>query len=156
MRFTRILPWLVYRVKSKMVKNVEWDKTLKHNQSIILDPTPKDFDDGARWIRSSKISYAVQTEVVIRRVHIQEFLQTSRPEVIEKVRCITATIRNKKVVVSEERIRTMLKLGDKSDDPISLKKDDIPDGFRGMGYVGDFSQKKEIKRNSLTRDWRGL
>ncbi|MFS8003882.1 hypothetical protein Hanom_Chr13g01219071 [Helianthus anomalus] len=23
-----------------------------------------------------------------------------------------------------------------------------------MGYVGDFRQKKEIKRNGLTRDWR--
>ncbi|MFS7945776.1 hypothetical protein Hanom_Chr06g00528151 [Helianthus anomalus] len=23
-----------------------------------------------------------------------------------------------------------------------------------MGYMGDFSQKKEIKRNGLTRDWR--
>ncbi|MFS7929132.1 hypothetical protein Hanom_Chr04g00328911 [Helianthus anomalus] len=23
-----------------------------------------------------------------------------------------------------------------------------------MGYAGDFSQKKEIKKNGLTRDWR--
>ncbi|MFS7934223.1 hypothetical protein Hanom_Chr05g00389061 [Helianthus anomalus] len=115
-----------------MVKNIEWDKTLKHNQSIILDPTPKDFDDVARWIRSSKIGYAVQTEVVIRLIHIQELWKTTKPEVIEIVRCITAIVRNKKVVVSEERIRTVLKLRDKHDDPISLNKNDILDGFHGM------------------------
>ncbi|MFS8033843.1 hypothetical protein Hanom_Chr17g01574331 [Helianthus anomalus] len=78
----------------------------------------------------------------------------TKPEVIERVRCITVTVRNNKVIISEERIRTVLKLGDKHDDPISLNKDDILDGFRGMGYVGDFRQKKDIKRNGLTRDWR--
>ncbi|MFS7929868.1 hypothetical protein Hanom_Chr04g00337441 [Helianthus anomalus] len=49
-------------------------------------------------------------------------------------------VRNKHVIVTEERIRTVLKLKDNAQDPISMNKDDVLDGFRGMGYVGDFSQ----------------
>ncbi|MFS7955115.1 hypothetical protein Hanom_Chr07g00638821 [Helianthus anomalus] len=98
-----------------MVKIVEWDKTLKHNQ---------------------------------------KFWQTTKPETINKARGIPTTVRNKRVIVAEERIRNILKLGDNAQDPVILSKDDVLDGFRGMGYVGDFRQKKEIKRNGLTRDWR--
>ncbi|MFS7988167.1 hypothetical protein Hanom_Chr11g01031461 [Helianthus anomalus] len=95
-----------------------------------------------------------QTEVPIYRIHIQEFWQTAKAETVNKIRRISATVRNKQVIVTEKRICTVLKLGDDAKDPTSLNKDDILDGFRGMGYVGYFSQKKEIKRNGLTRDWR--
>ncbi|MFS7890138.1 hypothetical protein Hanom_Chr00s000007g01615251 [Helianthus anomalus] len=132
-----------------MVKIVEWDKTLKQNQSIKLEQTPKDFEDVARWIQSRKISYAVQTEVPIYRIHIQEFWQTAKAETVNKIIRISATVRNKQVIVREEKIRTFLRLRDDANDPISLNKDDILDGFRGMGYVGDFSQKKEIKETVL-------
>ncbi|MFS7914660.1 hypothetical protein Hanom_Chr02g00156171 [Helianthus anomalus] len=131
-----------------------WDKTLKQNQFIKLEEVPKDFEDVARWIQSSRISFVVQTEVLIYRIHIQEFWQTAKAETVNKIRRISATVCNKEVIVTEERIRTVLKLGDNVEDPINLNKDNILDGFRGMGYVGDFSQKKEIKRNGLTRDWR--
>ncbi|MFS7905626.1 hypothetical protein Hanom_Chr01g00049901 [Helianthus anomalus] len=137
-----------------MVKIVEWDKKLKHNQNINLEQVPQDFQDVARWIKSSRIGYAVETEVPIIRIHIQEFCQTAKPETINKARGIYATVRNKRVVVTEERIRRVVKLGDNAQDPIILSKDDVLDGFHGMGYVGDFRQKKEIKRNGLTRDWR--
>ncbi|MFS7925260.1 hypothetical protein Hanom_Chr04g00282541 [Helianthus anomalus] len=137
-----------------MVKNIDWDKTSKHNQSINLEQVPQDFQDAARWVRSSRISYAVETEVKVYRIHIQDFWQTAKPETIENARGISATVRNKKIVIREERIRKVLKLKDNAQDPISLSKDDILDGFRGMGFAGDFGQKKEIKRNGLTRDWR--
>ncbi|MFS8033830.1 hypothetical protein Hanom_Chr17g01574191 [Helianthus anomalus] len=118
-----------------MVKNIEWDKTLKQNQFIKLEEVLKDFEDVARWIQSSRISFAVQTEVPIYRIHIQEFLQTTKAETVNKIRRISATVRNKEVIVTEERIRTVLKLGDNAEDPINLNKDDILDGFRG-GYDG--------------------
>ncbi|MFS7968630.1 hypothetical protein Hanom_Chr09g00799871 [Helianthus anomalus] len=129
-----------------MVKIVEWDKTLKHNQSINLEQVPQDFQDVARWIKSSRIGYAVETEVPNYRIHIQEFWQTTKPETINKDRGISVTVRNKRVIVTEERIRRVLKLGDSTQDPFIMSKDDVLDGFRGMGYVGDFRQKKEIKR----------
>ncbi|MFS7930044.1 hypothetical protein Hanom_Chr04g00339521 [Helianthus anomalus] len=100
------------------------------------------------------ISFVIQTEVSIYRIHIEEFGQTAKAETVNKIRRISAIVRNKEVIVTGERIRTILKLGDNAEDPINLNKDDIQDGFRGMGYVGDFSQTKEIKRNGLTRDWR--
>ncbi|MFS7987248.1 hypothetical protein Hanom_Chr11g01020211 [Helianthus anomalus] len=56
-----------------MVKIVERDKTLKQNQFIKLEQVPMDFEDVARWIQSSRISFAVQTKVPIYRIHIQEF-----------------------------------------------------------------------------------
>ncbi|MFS7929266.1 hypothetical protein Hanom_Chr04g00330491 [Helianthus anomalus] len=148
------LTCLVVRVQSRMVKNIDWDKTLKHNQSINLEQVPQDFQDAARWVRSSRIGYVVETEVKVYRIHIQDFWQTAQPETIENNRGISTTVRNKKIVVMEERIRKVLKLRDNAQDPISLSKDDVLDGFRGMGYAGDFSQKKEIKRNGLTKDWR--
>ncbi|MFS7921268.1 hypothetical protein Hanom_Chr03g00234801 [Helianthus anomalus] len=125
-----------------MVKNIDWDKTLKHNQSINLGQVPQDFQDAARWVRSSRIGYAVETEVKVYRIHIQDFLQTAKPETVDNDRGISATVRNKKIVVTEERIRKVLKLRDNAQDPISLSKDDVLDGFRGMGYAGDFSKKK--------------
>ncbi|MFS7928555.1 hypothetical protein Hanom_Chr04g00322141 [Helianthus anomalus] len=135
-----------------MVKNLEWDKTLKHNQSINLDEVPKDFEDVARWVRSSRIGYAVETDVKVYKIHIQEFWENAKPETINNNRGISSTVRNKRIEVTEDRIRTVLKLLDNDQDPISLSKDDILDGFRGMGYAGDFSPKKEIKRGGLTRD----
>ncbi|MFS7929864.1 hypothetical protein Hanom_Chr04g00337431 [Helianthus anomalus] len=105
-----------------------------------------DFQDAARWIKSSRIGYAVQTEIPIYRIHIQEFWQTTQPETINKARGISTMVRNKRVIVTEERIRIVLKLKDNAQDPISMNKDDVLDGFRGMGYVGDFSQEKEIKK----------
>ncbi|MFS7966328.1 hypothetical protein Hanom_Chr09g00772511 [Helianthus anomalus] len=137
-----------------MVKIIEWDKTLKLNQSINLEQVLQDFQDVARWVKSSRIGYAVETEVQIYRIHIQEFWQTANVETIDQARALSATVRNKRVIVTEERIRKVLKLGDNARDPIILSKDDVLDGFRGMGYAGDFRQKKEIKRNGLTRDWR--
>ncbi|MFS8002871.1 hypothetical protein Hanom_Chr13g01207181 [Helianthus anomalus] len=137
-----------------MVKNIEWDKTFKHNQSINLEQVPRDFQDAARWVRSSRIGYAVEAQVQVYRIHIQDFWQTAKPETIENARGISATVRNKKIVVTKERIRKVLKLNDNAQDPTSLSKDDILDGFRSMGYAGDFRQKKEIKRNGLTKDWR--
>ncbi|MFS7931039.1 hypothetical protein Hanom_Chr04g00351271 [Helianthus anomalus] len=65
-----------------------------------------------------------------------------------------STMRNKRIDVTEERIHKVLKLQDNANDPISLRKDDILDEFRGMRYVGDFRQKNEIKRGGLTRGWR--
>ncbi|MFS7913245.1 hypothetical protein Hanom_Chr02g00139561 [Helianthus anomalus] len=56
-----------------MVKKIDWDKTLKHNQSINLEQVQQDFQDAARWVRSSRIGYAVETEVKVFRIHIQEF-----------------------------------------------------------------------------------
>ncbi|MFS7951977.1 hypothetical protein Hanom_Chr07g00601591 [Helianthus anomalus] len=67
---------------------------------------------------------------------------------------MSSTVRNKRIEVTGERIQKVLKLQDNANDPISLKKDDILDGFRGMGYVGDFRHKNEIKKGGLTRDWR--
>ncbi|XP_021996052.1 uncharacterized protein LOC110893241 [Helianthus annuus] len=135
-----------------MVKNLEWDKTLKHNQSIKLDEVPQDFEDVARWVRSSRIGYAVETDVKVYKIHIQEFWENAKPETINNKRGIASTV--KRVEVTEDRIRQVLKLLDNDQDPLSLSKDDILDGFRGMGYAGDFCQKKEIKRGGLTRDWR--
>ncbi|MFS7929071.1 hypothetical protein Hanom_Chr04g00328261 [Helianthus anomalus] len=56
-----------------MVKNIDWDKTLKHNQSINLEQVPQDFQDATKWVRSSRIGYAVETEVQVYRIHIQDF-----------------------------------------------------------------------------------
>ncbi|MFS7913857.1 hypothetical protein Hanom_Chr02g00146701 [Helianthus anomalus] len=134
-----------------MVKNIEWDKTLKHNQSINLEHVLQDFQDAARWVRSSRIGYAVETDVKVYRIHIQEFLENAKPETINNVRGISSTVCNKRIEVTEDRNRKVLKLQDNAQYPISLSKDDILDGFRGMGYAGDFSQKKEIKRSGHTR-----
>ncbi|MFS8003836.1 hypothetical protein Hanom_Chr13g01218571 [Helianthus anomalus] len=95
-----------------MVKVIEWDKKLKHNQSINLEQVPQDFQDVARWVKSSRISYAVETEVQVYQIHIQEFWQTAKPETINKARGISATVRNKRVEVTEGRIRKVLKLKD--------------------------------------------
>ncbi|KAJ0843970.1 hypothetical protein HanRHA438_Chr15g0697211 [Helianthus annuus] len=137
-----------------MVKNIEWDKTSKHNQSINLDHVPQDFEDATRWVRSSRIGYAVETAVKVYKTHIREFWENAKPETINNTRGMSSTVRNKRIEVTEERICKVLKLQDNANDPISLKKDDILDGFRGMGYVGDFRHKNEIKRGGLTRDWR--
>ncbi|MFS7977912.1 hypothetical protein Hanom_Chr10g00909571 [Helianthus anomalus] len=150
----KFLTWHVCRDFSKMVKIVEWDKTFKHNQPIKPDPAPKDFEYVAKWISSSKINHVVQIELTIHRIHIQEFWETAKAEVVNNIRRISAVVRNKEVIVTEGRICRVLKLGDEHNDPISLNKDDIVDGFRGMGYVDDFRQKKGIKRNGLTRDRR--
>ncbi|MFS7951978.1 hypothetical protein Hanom_Chr07g00601601 [Helianthus anomalus] len=53
-----------------MVKIIEWDKTLKHNQSINLEQVPQEFEDAARWVRSSRIGYAVETTVKVYKTHI--------------------------------------------------------------------------------------
>ncbi|KAJ0604370.1 hypothetical protein HanHA300_Chr02g0049031 [Helianthus annuus] len=137
-----------------MVKVLEWDKTLKHNQSINLDLVPTDFEDVTRWVRNSRIGYAVETSVAVYPLHIQEFWENVKLESINNKPGISSTVRNKRVEVTEERIRQVLKLKDNSDEPQSLSQDDILDGFRGMGYAGDFRNKKEIKRGGLTRDWR--
>ncbi|KAM0011592.1 hypothetical protein Hdeb2414_s0061g00762881 [Helianthus debilis subsp. tardiflorus] len=137
-----------------MVKVLEWDKTLKHNQSINLDEVPTDFEDVTRWVRSSRIGHAVETSVPVYPIHIQDFWQNVKLESINNKPGIVSTVRNKRVEVTEERIRRVLKFQDSSEDPQSLSQDDILDGFRGMGYVGDFRNKKEIKRGGLTRDWR--
>ncbi|XP_035844043.1 uncharacterized protein LOC110906425 [Helianthus annuus] len=121
-----------------MVMNLEWDKTLKHNQSINLDEVPQDFEDVARWVRSSRIGYVVETNVKVYKIHIQEFWENAKPETINNKRGIASTVRNKRVEVTEDRIRQVLKLLDNDQDPLSLSKDDILDGFRGMGYAGDF------------------
>ncbi|MFS7929131.1 hypothetical protein Hanom_Chr04g00328901 [Helianthus anomalus] len=102
-----------------MVKNIEWDKKFKHNQSINLNQVPHDFQDASRWVRSSRIGYAVETEVKVYRIHIQEFWQTAKPEMIENVRRMSATVRNKEIVVTEEKICKVLKLKDNAQDLIS-------------------------------------
>ncbi|MFS7977136.1 hypothetical protein Hanom_Chr10g00900571 [Helianthus anomalus] len=56
-----------------MVKNIEWDKMSKHNQSINLEQVPQDFQDAARWVRSSRIGYAVENVVKVYKIHIREF-----------------------------------------------------------------------------------
>ncbi|MFS7888986.1 hypothetical protein Hanom_Chr00s000003g01601441 [Helianthus anomalus] len=137
-----------------IVKNLEWDKTLNHNQSINLDKVPTDFEDVTRWVRSSRIGYAMETSVIVYTIHIQDFWQNVKRESINNKPGIVSTVRNKRVEVTEDRIRRVLKFQDSDQDPLSLSQDDVLDGFRGMGYAGDFRQKKEIKRGGLTRDWR--
>ncbi|MFS7902649.1 hypothetical protein Hanom_Chr01g00013701 [Helianthus anomalus] len=105
--------------------------------------------EATRWVRSSRIGYTVEAQVQVYRIHIQDFWKTAKPKTIDNARGIPATVRNKKIVVTEERIRKVLKLKDNAQDPTSLSKDDILDGFRGMGYAGDFRQKKEIKEMGL-------
>ncbi|MFS7931186.1 hypothetical protein Hanom_Chr04g00353071 [Helianthus anomalus] len=74
-----------------MVKNIEWDKTSKHNQSINLEQVPQDFQDAARWVRSSRIGYAVETAVKVYRIHIREFWENAKPETINNARGISST-----------------------------------------------------------------
>ncbi|MFS7977412.1 hypothetical protein Hanom_Chr10g00903681 [Helianthus anomalus] len=74
-----------------MVKNLEWDKTLKHNQSINLDQVPQDFEDAARLVRSSRIGYAVETDVKVYKIHIQEFWENAKPDTINN-RGISSTV----------------------------------------------------------------
>ncbi|KAJ0530079.1 hypothetical protein HanLR1_Chr10g0363021 [Helianthus annuus] len=141
-------------IKKRMAKQIAWDKTRKHNQPTTLVPAAKDFEDVMDWLERSKISFAVQANPVIYNIHIEEFWRTAKVKTVDKVKMITATVRNKEVIVTEDRIRTVLSLGDNHKDPMRLSKEDILEGFRGMKYVGDFQVKNEIKRNRLTQDWR--
>ncbi|MFS7913275.1 hypothetical protein Hanom_Chr02g00139951 [Helianthus anomalus] len=56
------------------------------------------------WLSRSKISYVVQVDQVIYRIHIEEFWRTAKVKTINIVKTIIATVQNKEVIVTEERV----------------------------------------------------
>ncbi|MFS7974735.1 hypothetical protein Hanom_Chr10g00872211 [Helianthus anomalus] len=147
------LTWLV-SVFFRMAKQIDCDGTRKHNQPITLVPPEPNFEDVMDWLSRSKISYDVQAGPEIYCMHVEEFWRTAKVKIVDRVKMIIATVRNKEMNVTEEKVRDVLCLEDNPKDPMRLLKEDILEEFKGMNYVGDFRGKNEIKRNGLTKDWK--
>src|ERR1043165_4775199 len=133
---------------------LDWDPRGMHNQPMNLETHDVKFKDVVTWIRRSRVGYAVEHSLQVYCSHIEDFWRSARVEVAGRVKRINATVRNKAVVITEDTVRTVLRLQDQPGTVRFMSKADIHQQFRNFGYKGDFDRRGDVKKSQLTRDWR--
>lgn len=133
---------------------LEWDRRGMHNQPMNLDTDDVQFKDVVTWIRRSRIGFAVENVEPVYVSHIEDFWRSARVETVARVKRIKATVRNRPLFITEDTVRTVLRLRDEPGTIRFMAKADIHEQFRRFGYKGEFDKRGDVKKTQLTRDWR--
>ncbi|KAM0043294.1 hypothetical protein Hdeb2414_s0010g00339571 [Helianthus debilis subsp. tardiflorus] len=124
----------------------------KHNQVALLDETirgAEDYTQIMRFLRRSRIAYAISENVPQLTSYIDEFWRTAR--LVDNT--IEATINGNQILITEDVIHVALRFGDLDHGEPYYSRPIRERAARAFGYVGHFPSKK-LYKGILICQWR--
>ncbi|GJU50841.1 hypothetical protein Tco_1220396 [Tanacetum coccineum] len=112
----------------------------KHNMVAYLEKTDgnTEFHEIISFLTRSSIHYALTVSPVVSTTFVEQFWMSSKSNINNNVRYITAKVSSKPVSISEASIRSDLLFND-ADGIDSLPNQAIFDAIQLMGYEGDLT-----------------
>ncbi|KAJ0616767.1 hypothetical protein HanIR_Chr02g0094151 [Helianthus annuus] len=123
-----------------------------HNQTALLDENIRggaDYADIIRFLRNSRIGFAISESIHLVRAYIDDFWRTAR--VVNDT--IEATVSENSIVITEAVVRAALRFGDLDYGSTCYVRQIRERGVRSFGYAGSFD-KKEISKPMFLGQWR--
>ncbi|KAM0044485.1 hypothetical protein Hdeb2414_s0010g00353861 [Helianthus debilis subsp. tardiflorus] len=123
-----------------------------HNQTALLDVNIRggaDYADIIRFLRNSRIGFAISESIHLVQAYIDNFWHTAR--VVDDT--IEATVSGSSIVITEVVIRAALRFGDLDYGSTCYMRQIRERGVRSFGYAGSFD-KKEISKAMFLGQWR--
>ena len=94
----------------------------RHNQIAYLDPEDKlaELKDITKWIRESRINYAVTFATPVYKSLIKAFWDSANIVQVDGKEVISGRVENVDVIVSPDILNEVLQLQDSPDAPVSV------------------------------------